>query len=244
MLSQQSGDQYERREVQPLPSEATLLDVILPVDHFHEVHATTVGAPPAVITAAIRTLKASEVPLFRELMWLRRLPALLLSRLKDGRAWFGGGDAADERVLRLRSGQSLLAEALAGGFVLLGEIPEREIVLGASGTQTCLTGEGASAAKRWGSYSPSVRASATWVRMSSRCSCARRNASAERRRCMGGEALARISLRQVVAARAGHGREYCRAPEAIFNQPLEIDHIVPRARGATDALDHLALACR
>ena len=37
-----------------------------------------------------------------------------------------------------------------------------------------------------------------------------------------------------VAERAGHRCEYCRAPEAIFNFPFEVEHIVPtstRRRG-------------
>jgi hypothetical protein len=46
-----------------------------------------------------------------------------------------------------------------------------------------------------------------------------------------------------VAARALHRCEYCRAPEAVFNFPFEVEHVVPRAGGA-DALANLALACR
>jgi len=47
-----------------------------------------------------------------------------------------------------------------------------------------------------------------------------------------------------VAARAGHRCEYCRAPEALFNAPFEVEHIVPRSLGGRDTLDNLALACR
>ncbi len=47
-----------------------------------------------------------------------------------------------------------------------------------------------------------------------------------------------------VAVRAGHRCEYCRAPEEVFNFPLEIEHITPQARGGTDDLANLALACR
>ena len=32
-----------------------------------------------------------------------------------------------------------------------------------------------------------------------------------------------------VALRAGHRCEYCYAPEAVFNLPLEVEHIVPLA---------------
>jgi hypothetical protein len=47
-----------------------------------------------------------------------------------------------------------------------------------------------------------------------------------------------------VAARAGHRCEYCRAPEAIFNFPFEVEHIVPIAHGGPHDEDNLALACR
>jgi hypothetical protein len=47
-----------------------------------------------------------------------------------------------------------------------------------------------------------------------------------------------------VAGRAGHRCEYCRAPEAIFNLPFEVEHIVPTAGGGTDEESNLALACR
>lgn len=47
-----------------------------------------------------------------------------------------------------------------------------------------------------------------------------------------------------VAERAGHRCEYCHAPEAIFNVPFEVDHIVPLAKGGLDAASNWALACR
>jgi HNH endonuclease len=47
-----------------------------------------------------------------------------------------------------------------------------------------------------------------------------------------------------VALRAGHRCEYCHAPEAVFNLPLEVEHIVPVARGGEDAAANWALACR
>jgi hypothetical protein len=39
---------------------------------------------------------------------------------------------------------------------------------------------------------------------------------------------------RVVAQRAGHRCEYCRAPEAVFNFPFEVEHICeskPAAKG-------------
>jgi len=47
-----------------------------------------------------------------------------------------------------------------------------------------------------------------------------------------------------VALRAGHRCEYCHAPEAVFNLPLEVEHIVPVARGGNDTVVNWALACR
>ncbi len=47
-----------------------------------------------------------------------------------------------------------------------------------------------------------------------------------------------------VALRAGHRCEYCRAPEAVFNFPFEVEHIIPVSRGGADAEVNWALACR
>ena len=47
-----------------------------------------------------------------------------------------------------------------------------------------------------------------------------------------------------VARRAAHRCEYCRAPEAIFNFPFEVEHVNPSSRGGGDELSNLALACR
>jgi hypothetical protein len=47
-----------------------------------------------------------------------------------------------------------------------------------------------------------------------------------------------------VAARAGHRCEYCGAPEALFNFPFEVEHIVPPGRGGAEVADNWALACR
>jgi hypothetical protein len=48
----------------------------------------------------------------------------------------------------------------------------------------------------------------------------------------------------LVARRAGHRCEYCRAPEAIFNLPFEVEHIVPRSKSGRDDESNWALACR
>lgn len=49
---------------------------------------------------------------------------------------------------------------------------------------------------------------------------------------------------QNVAQRAGHRCEYCHAPEAIFNFPFEVEHVIPSAFGGSGEEDNLALACR
>ena len=47
-----------------------------------------------------------------------------------------------------------------------------------------------------------------------------------------------------VAERAGHRCEYCRAPEAVFNFPFEVEHIIPTGAGGADDHANLALSCR
>lgn len=47
-----------------------------------------------------------------------------------------------------------------------------------------------------------------------------------------------------VARRARHICEYCRAPEAVFNLPFEVEHIKPLSRGGDDSENNLALSCR
>lgn len=48
----------------------------------------------------------------------------------------------------------------------------------------------------------------------------------------------------LVADRANHRCEYCRAPEIVFNFPFEVEHITPTYRGGTEQGVNLALACR
>jgi 5-methylcytosine-specific restriction endonuclease McrA len=47
-----------------------------------------------------------------------------------------------------------------------------------------------------------------------------------------------------VARRANHRCEYCRAPEAIFNFPFEVEHVVPFSASGSDEESNLALTCR
>jgi len=48
----------------------------------------------------------------------------------------------------------------------------------------------------------------------------------------------------LVAERAAHHCEYCLAPEAVFNSPLEVEHIIPANRGGKDEDSNWALSCR
>src|SRR5437016_881138 len=47
-----------------------------------------------------------------------------------------------------------------------------------------------------------------------------------------------------VSHRAVHRCEYCHAPEAIFNLPFEVEHVIPISRDGTDEETNLALAYR
>jgi hypothetical protein len=47
-----------------------------------------------------------------------------------------------------------------------------------------------------------------------------------------------------VALRARHRCEYCQAPEAIFNFPFEVEHIIPYSCGGLETGENRALSCR
>jgi hypothetical protein len=48
----------------------------------------------------------------------------------------------------------------------------------------------------------------------------------------------------LTASRAHHRCEYCRAPEAAFNFPFEVEHVVPHFKKGPDVESNWALACR
>jgi 5-methylcytosine-specific restriction endonuclease McrA len=52
------------------------------------------------------------------------------------------------------------------------------------------------------------------------------------------------SSRDAVARRALYRCEYCGYPEDASSTPLEIDHIIPEAKGGRTTIDNLALCCR
>jgi hypothetical protein len=50
--------------------------------------------------------------------------------------------------------------------------------------------------------------------------------------------------RELIRTRAAARCEYCRAAQSLVFAPLEIEHIVPSARGGDDAVSNLCLSCR
>ena len=50
-------------------------------------------------------------------------------------------------------------------------------------------------------------------------------------------------LYALVARRAGHRCEYCRAPEVVSGSVFQVAHVAPRAAGGSDTPENLALAC-
>ncbi|MGA7730982.1 MAG: hypothetical protein WCD37_06880 [Chloroflexia bacterium] len=95
-----------------------LIDRFMPVFHFNEVHTIAIDAEPGRIYRAIKELRAGEIPLFRELMAVRSLPAMLLGRVRPRRGY----------------DRPLLDEVLKSGtFILLADEPGCEIVTGSVG---------------------------------------------------------------------------------------------------------------
>ena len=93
-----------------------LIDEFLPVYDVVERHQIDVHAPVEPVYAAVRTLDLSDSTMIRWLFRLRGLPALLISRRKP----------------KKRLGLTLDG-LLESGFVLLGERPPQELLLGLVG---------------------------------------------------------------------------------------------------------------
>jgi hypothetical protein len=94
-------------------SPITRLDSFMPRWHFSEFHATRVNAPPAVVFRAVLETTADEIRLFRTLTAIRRF-----------------GRPGPESILNAPGRQPILEVATRGGFVLLAEEVNREIVVG------------------------------------------------------------------------------------------------------------------
>ena len=94
-------------------SPCTLLDQFIPNWQFGERHEIEISAPPERIYAAIKAVRPNEIFLFRTLTWLRR-----------------GGRRLPRSILNAGDSEPLIDVALQGGFALLGDLPNKEIVLG------------------------------------------------------------------------------------------------------------------
>jgi hypothetical protein len=102
----------------------SLIDVILPKYDANEVHERSLPATPDVVWAALQTTPQSEVRLAGLLMGIRSLPK-----------WFSKGKA-----LQLSPDLPALQALQKAGFVLLGETPQQEVVVGAVAQFWRLTG--------------------------------------------------------------------------------------------------------
>jgi hypothetical protein len=94
-------------------SPATALDRFAPTYQFREVHETLIGAPSARVYAAIKSVTPDEIALYQTFTWIRRF-----------------GRPAPPGVLNAPGRRSILDSALRGGFLLLAEEANREIVFG------------------------------------------------------------------------------------------------------------------
>jgi hypothetical protein len=92
----------------------TLVDQWLPEWQFGEYHERRVRASPQQVFAAIRRVRSSDIFLFRALTFIRNP-----SRQRQG-----------VHILNAPADTPILDVALAGGFVVLGEEAERELLLG------------------------------------------------------------------------------------------------------------------
>jgi hypothetical protein len=97
---------------------ATSLDTHFPAWEFAEHHAIRVHAPPERVYQAIAEVTADEIRLFRLLTWIRN-PRRTVERQPDN------------ILAPPREPRPLLDVALGGGFVLLDDVPAREVLVGA-----------------------------------------------------------------------------------------------------------------
>lgn len=94
----------------------TRIDEFAPAYQFDERHSIRVQAPRDRVFRAIKAVTADEILFFRTLTWIR-------SPHRPGRG--------PESILNVRPTTPILEAALRGGFLLLAEEPERELVVGA-----------------------------------------------------------------------------------------------------------------
>lgn len=94
----------------------TRLDLFVPTWQFAERHGIRIHAEPARVEAAVRTVTAREIRLFRPLTWIRR------PRIPP--------NVGPEGILTPPADEPILDVALRSGFLLLDEEPLEEIVFG------------------------------------------------------------------------------------------------------------------
>ena len=94
-------------------SPSTALDRFAPTYQFREVHETQIGAPAERVYAAIKSVTPDEIALYQTFTWIRRF-----------------GRPVPPGVLNAPGRRSILDSALRGGFFLLAEEANREIVFG------------------------------------------------------------------------------------------------------------------
>ncbi|MBZ5654133.1 MAG: hypothetical protein LAO56_02515 [Acidobacteriia bacterium] len=91
----------------------TQLNQFVPVYQFHEIHSIRIAAPKEKAYAAIKSVTADEIFLFRTLTWIRRL-----------------GRPGPESILNAPGHEPILDVAARTSFLLLAEVPNHEIVVG------------------------------------------------------------------------------------------------------------------
>jgi len=94
-----------------------LIDRFMPEYHFNEVHSLRLKAPPDRIFRAIQAVTPEEVSGLRTLFWVRSLPARLLGRTTPGPG----------------KSKPILAPGSGTGSVRLGEVSDRELLIGLAG---------------------------------------------------------------------------------------------------------------
>ena len=102
--------------MEPVGNRRSLLDEVVPRYDVNEVHSIGVPKSPELAYAAVKAVTAKEVRLFAPLLAIRTL----VQRMKG------------ERVDFNRS-TPLVEEFLRNGFLILGERPDEELVVGAIG---------------------------------------------------------------------------------------------------------------
>lgn len=95
-----------------------LLDEVVPTYHFHVIRQIEIQSTPGNVFEIFKTLKTSEIPLFNTLFAIRSIPGRLLGH---GNKYF------------VNDSSSVVEQGLRLGFVILGEVPDKEIVFGAIG---------------------------------------------------------------------------------------------------------------